>query len=97
MGMSESRSFLERRLKLMLQKPVKRKLLVAVLFGSMSITLVTLAAQVSPPIMSDTSKEHTPWVRIPCKSTYSMPNVRRTHLSAFGIDVAVPAAQLSFP
>jgi len=58
-GMSESRSFLERRLKLMLRKPVKRKLLVVVLLGCMSITLVTLAAQVSPPIMSDTSKEHT--------------------------------------
>ncbi|MFM0373553.1 M56 family metallopeptidase [Paraburkholderia aspalathi] len=58
-GMSESRSFLERRLKLMLRKPVKRKLLVAVLLGCMSITLVTLAAQVSPPIMNDASNEHT--------------------------------------
>ena len=58
-GMSESRSFLERRLKLMLRKPVKRKLLVAVLLGCMSITLVTLAAQVSPPIMNDNSNEHT--------------------------------------
>ena len=58
-GMSESRSFLERRLKLMLRKPAKRKLLVAVLLGCMSITLVTLAAQVSPPIMNDASNEHT--------------------------------------
>lgn len=58
-GMSESRSFLERRLKLMLQKPVKRKLRVAVLLGCMSITLATLAAQVSPPIMNDASNEHT--------------------------------------
>jgi len=58
-GMSESRSFLERRLKLMLRKPAKRKLLVAVLFGCMSITLATLAAQVSPPIMNDSSNEHT--------------------------------------
>lgn len=58
-GMSESRSFLERRLKLMLRKPVKRKLLVAVLLGCMSITLVTLAAQVSPPIMNNASNEHT--------------------------------------
>ena len=58
-GMSESRSFLERRLKLMLRKPAKRKLLVAVLLGSMSITLVTLAAQVSPPVMNDASNEHT--------------------------------------
>ena len=58
-GMSESRSFLERRLKLMLRKPAKRKLLVAVLLGCMSITLVALAAQVSPPIMNDASNEHT--------------------------------------
>jgi bla regulator protein blaR1 len=58
-GMSESRSFLERRLKLMLRKPAKRKLLVAVLLGCMSITLATLAAQVSPPIMNDVSNEHT--------------------------------------
>ncbi|MFM0730504.1 M56 family metallopeptidase [Paraburkholderia sediminicola] len=58
-GMSESRSFLERRLKLMLRKPVERKLLVAILLGCMSITLVTLAAQVSPPIMNDASNEHT--------------------------------------
>ncbi|CAN7762495.1 M56 family metallopeptidase [Caballeronia sp. LjRoot34] len=58
-GMSESRSFLERRLKLMLRKPAKRKLLVAVLLGCMSITLVTLAAQVSPPIMNDASNEYT--------------------------------------
>jgi bla regulator protein BlaR1 len=58
-GMSESRSFLERRLKLMLRKPVKRKLLVAVLLACMSITLATLAAQVSPPIMNDASNEHT--------------------------------------
>ncbi|PCE26941.1 hypothetical protein BWP39_09130 [Paraburkholderia acidicola] len=58
-GMSESRSFLERRLKLMLRKPAKRKVLVAVLLGCMSITLVTLAAQVSPPIMNDASNEHT--------------------------------------
>jgi len=58
-GMSESRSFLERRLKLMLRKPVKQKLLVAVLLGCMSITLVTLAAQVSPPIMNEASNEHT--------------------------------------
>src|SRR5471032_1832653 len=58
-GMSESRSFLERRLKLMLRKPVKQKLLVAVLLGCMSITLATLAAQVSPPIMNEASNEHT--------------------------------------
>ncbi|MEQ5839121.1 M56 family metallopeptidase [Paraburkholderia acidicola] len=58
-GMSESRSFLERRLKLMLRKPAKRKVLVAVLLGCMSITLAALAAQVSPPIMNDASNEYT--------------------------------------
>ena len=58
-GMSESGSFLERRLKLMLRKPAKRKLLVAVFLGCMSITLVTLAAQVSPPNMNNASNEHT--------------------------------------
>lgn len=58
-GMSESKSFLERRLRLMLRKPAKNKLLVAVLFGCASITLVTLAAQVSPPTMNDVSHEHT--------------------------------------
>ncbi|MCX4164379.1 MULTISPECIES: M56 family metallopeptidase [Paraburkholderia] len=58
-GMSESRSFLERRLKLMLRKPGKRKLLVAVLLGCMSIALATLAAQVSPPIMNDAPTEYT--------------------------------------
>ncbi|MCY0389965.1 M56 family metallopeptidase [Robbsia sp. Bb-Pol-6] len=58
-SMSESRSFLEQRLRLMLKKPVERKLLVAVLLGCMSITLATLAAQVSPPTMSEVSHRYT--------------------------------------
>lgn len=57
-GMSESKSFLERRLEIMLRKPIKQKLIIAVLLGCMSTALVTLAAQVSPPIMSESSSEH---------------------------------------
>jgi bla regulator protein blaR1 len=58
-GMSESRSFLERRLKIMLRKPVKHKLKAAIFLGFISTALVALAAQVSPPIMNDSSNEHT--------------------------------------
>ena len=53
-AMSESRSFLEQRLRIMLSKPVKwRRVGVATLAG-ISLAVTALAAQVSPPNAADT-------------------------------------------
>src|SRR5207247_9324899 len=52
-AMSESRSFLEERLRIMLSKPVKwRRVGMAALVGA-SLALTALAAQVSPPNAAD--------------------------------------------
>jgi hypothetical protein len=48
-GMSESKSFLEKRIKIMTTKPTKWWRLSAMAFGLASIGLVAVAAQVSPP------------------------------------------------
>lgn len=48
-GMSESQSFLEKRIKIMITKPAKWWRLSAIAFGLASIGLVAVAAQVSPP------------------------------------------------
>lgn len=48
-GMSESQSFLEKRIKIMISKPAKWWRLSAIVFGLASVALVAAAAQVSPP------------------------------------------------
>jgi bla regulator protein BlaR1 len=57
-GMSESRSFLERRLRIMTRKAVKPRLITAVFLACSSTALVVFAAQVSPPIMTQPSDDH---------------------------------------
>jgi bla regulator protein BlaR1 len=57
-GMSESRSFLERRLRIMTSKAVKPRLITAVFLVCSSTALVVFAAQVSPPIMNQSSDDH---------------------------------------
>jgi hypothetical protein len=47
--MSESRSFLEERITIMLRKPSKSWVLVAAACSCLSLTLITVAAQISPP------------------------------------------------
>jgi len=53
-GMSESQSFLEKRIKIMIIKPAKWWRLSAIAFGLASIGLVAVAAQVSPPNATST-------------------------------------------
>lgn len=48
-GMSESSSFLEQRIKIMMHQPGKKFRAAAVAFGCLSFTLVAVAAQVEPP------------------------------------------------
>jgi len=48
-GMSESKSFLEKRIKIMVTKPAKWWRLSSVTFGFASLAFVSVAAQVSPP------------------------------------------------
>src|SRR5471032_1368677 len=57
-GMSESRSFLERRLKIMTHKAVKPRLITAAFLVCSSTALVVFAAQVSPPNMTQPSDDH---------------------------------------
>ncbi|HKE93619.1 MAG TPA: M56 family metallopeptidase [Povalibacter sp.] len=48
-AMSESRSFLEERLRIMVNKPVKWRRFAIVALGSMAVAVTALAVQVSPP------------------------------------------------
>ena len=57
-GMSESRSFLERRLRIMTHKAVKPRLITAVFLVCSSTALVVFAVQVSPPVMTQPSDDH---------------------------------------
>lgn len=54
-GMSESKSFLEKRIKIMVTKPAKWWRLSAIAFGFASLAFVAVAAQVSPPNASSSS------------------------------------------
>lgn len=57
-GMSESQSFLEKRINIMITKPAKKWWhLSAMAFGFASIGLVAIAAQVSPPNANSTQNE----------------------------------------
>ena len=58
-GMSESQSFLEKRIKIMITKPARWWRLSAIAFGLASIGLVAVAAQVSPPNATSTVSTET--------------------------------------
>ena len=59
-GMSEPRSFLEERLKLMMRKPTKEKRLAATVLGCLALALVAAAAEVGPPNAAPSSQEGAP-------------------------------------
>jgi bla regulator protein BlaR1 len=57
-GMSESKSFLEERIKLMVRKPVRWWQVSMAALGGLSLVLVAMAAQVEPPNAADAAEEH---------------------------------------
>jgi bla regulator protein blaR1 len=54
-AMSESRSFLEERIKMMVRSADKRGAVTAVIFGGVALALVAVAAQVTPPVLSNST------------------------------------------
>ena len=56
-AMSESRSFLEERITIMVSSPAKWGLVAAVMFGGLALTLVAIAAQVTPPNFNSSDTE----------------------------------------
>lgn len=56
-AMSESRSFLEERITIMVRDPVKWGSLVVLMFGCMSAGLLAIAAQVTPPNVGSSDSE----------------------------------------
>src|ERR1700724_519084 len=65
-AMSESKSFLEERITIMVRDPAKWGSVATVLFGSLALALVTVAAQVTPPNVSNSpGSEQQPLVVAP--------------------------------
>jgi bla regulator protein BlaR1 len=56
-AMSESRSFLEERITIMVRDPAKWGSLIAVMFGGLSLALMAVAAQVIPPNVGSSDSE----------------------------------------
>lgn len=56
-GMSESPTFLEQRIRIMMRKPAKRWQAAAILLGALSFGLVAAAAQVEPPNADSTHQQ----------------------------------------
>src|SRR6266850_3527840 len=54
-AMSESRSFLEQRITIMVSKPAKWGSMAAVIFGGVALGLVAVAAQVTPPVLTNSA------------------------------------------
>jgi hypothetical protein len=54
-AMSESRSFLEERITIMVSSPAKWGAVAAVVFGGVALALVSVAAQVTPPVLSNSA------------------------------------------
>jgi bla regulator protein blaR1 len=59
-AMSESRSFLEERLTIMVRDPIKWGSLVVVGFGGIAVALLAVAAQVAPPNSNSSDSERQP-------------------------------------
>jgi len=64
-AMSESKSFLERRIKLIMSTPKKRWQLLGGVFGALSLVLVGIAAEVSPPDPSSGSASNAAQIDVP--------------------------------
>ena len=64
-AMSESRSFLEKRITIMVRDPAKWGSLVTVLFGGVSVALLAVAAQVTPPNFGSSDSEQRPVLLTP--------------------------------
>ena len=80
-AMSESRSFLEERITIMVGDPAKWGSLMAVMFGSVSLALMAVAAQVTPPNVAASDSELRPVAPSPgVLDQYVGFYVRGTHL-----------------
>jgi bla regulator protein blaR1 len=64
-AMSESKSFLERRIQLIMSMPKKRWQLLGGAFGALSLVLVAIAAEVSPPNPSSGSANNPAQIDVP--------------------------------
>jgi bla regulator protein BlaR1 len=64
-AMSESRSFLEERITIMVSKPAKWGSVAAVMFGCLALALVAIAAQVTPPNLGSSDTKQGPVVLTP--------------------------------
>jgi bla regulator protein blaR1 len=64
-AMSESTSFLEDRIAIMVSDPAKWGSLLALTFGSMSVALLAIATQVTPPNVGSSESERQPVVLAP--------------------------------
>lgn len=64
-AMSESRSFLEERIAIMVRDPAKWGSLVVVMFGSLSLALFAVAAQITPPNVASSDGAREPLVLTP--------------------------------
>jgi hypothetical protein len=63
-AMSESRSFLEERITIMVRNPARWGSVATILFGCLALTLVAVAAQVTPPNVSHSAGSESPAVSV---------------------------------
>lgn len=66
-AMSESGSFLEERISIMVNNPAKWSSLAALMFGSLALSLVAVAAQVIPPNFGASDSERQPAILTPAE------------------------------
>src|SRR4029077_8708840 len=66
-AMSESRSFLEERITIMVSRPAKWGAVAALMFGCLALALVAVAAQVTPPNFGSPDTKHGPVVLTPAE------------------------------
>jgi bla regulator protein blaR1 len=66
-AMSESRSFLEERITIMVSSPAKWGAVAAVVFGGLALALVAIATQVTPPNVGSSDIEQRPAVLTPAE------------------------------
>jgi bla regulator protein blaR1 len=64
-AMSESRSFLEHRIKLIMSTPTRRWQLLGAALGMLSLTLFAVAAEVSPPNVSSSNPDNPTQIDVP--------------------------------
>jgi bla regulator protein BlaR1 len=66
-AMTESRSFLEERIKIMVSSPARWGTVAAVIFGGVALALAAIAAQVTPPNFGSADTEQQPVVLTPAE------------------------------